>query len=287
MSGKYYAMLALLASTLPLSACQKERDAAPSGQVVASVDGMEVTQRELAAEMDMTGGPASPEARSAALQTIVARKLLARQARKLKLNDSADYALLRQRADEAALETLLQRYLTRNLPDPTPEDAAHYVSANPDLFAQRKRFTVDQIRIAHAPDPAFLDRLKPLKTLDEIAALLGREGIGYQHGSGAIDALQSPPEMVAQILALPPGELFLLPSGGATLANVVRDIRTDPVPEAEARRFALDYLKQKAVADTLRNQVAEIVRKNRDRIRYQPGYAPRVADADASQGIGG
>src|SRR3546814_2798264 len=86
---------------------------------------MEITQRDLVAEMDMIG-PAeeNPErARETALQQIVVRKMLAKEARTRELDDNPDFGLLRQRAEETVLQTLLQRDLTRNLPDPTKEDA--------------------------------------------------------------------------------------------------------------------------------------------------------------------
>src|SRR3546814_14634876 len=72
-----------MATALSLAACDgKPEKSDPVGQVIASVDGMEITQRDLVAEMDMIG-PAeeNPErAREAALQQIVVRKMLAKEA---------------------------------------------------------------------------------------------------------------------------------------------------------------------------------------------------------------
>src|SRR3546814_20069708 len=91
----------------------------------------------------------------------------------------------------------------------------------------------------------------------------------YHRGKGTLDAMQAPPELVKQIVALPPGEVFILPAGEATLANLVRETRTSPVSENTAQKVALNYLKQKAISQTLKNQLAEIVKKNKDRVRYQ------------------
>src|SRR3546814_3776634 len=81
----------------------------------------------------------------------------------------------------------------------------------------------------------------------------------------------APPELVKQIVALPPGEVFILPAGEATLANLVRETRTSPVSEDAAQKVALNYLKQKAISQTLKNQLAEIVKKNKEGVRYQSG----------------
>lgn len=280
----YGLRMTLLAGVmLGLSACGMDDGAkAPEGQVIATADGMEITQRELAAEMDMMGTSAAAQgnARQAALQQIIARKLLAREARARKLDESPDFGLLKQRAEDGVLEALLQRSMTSNLPEPMTEDAGRYVSDNPDLFGQRKVFSVEQIRIAQAAVPGLLEKMKPLTSLEEVQALLEREGVRFQRGAGTLDALQSPPEMVKQLLDLPPGEIFILPMKDSLTVNRIDEVRTVAVAEAEARRFALDYLKRKAIADTLKNQLAEIMKKNKDRIRYQPGYRPKVARAD-------
>src|SRR3546814_7438477 len=73
--------------------------------------------------------------------------MLAKEARTRELDDSPDFGLLRQRAEETVLQTLLQRDLTRNLPDSTKEDARNYVASHPDLFRQRKLFAVEQLRM--------------------------------------------------------------------------------------------------------------------------------------------
>src|SRR3546814_3521822 len=99
--------------------------------------------------------------------------------------------------------------------------------------------------------------------------------------------MQAPPELVKQIVALPPGEVFILPAGEATLANLVRETRTSPVSENTAQKVALNYLKQKAISQTLKNQLAEIVKKNKDRVRYQSGYGPKVVEASRDIGSSG
>lgn len=274
---------------LCLSACGKESsEEAPKGQVIATADGMEITQRELAAELDLIGAGPGRAAQEAALQQIIARKLLARVALERDLDESPDYGLLKQRANETVLEVLLQRSMTSNLPDPTLEDAARYVSDHPDQFGQRKIFAVDQIRIVDSPARDLVAKLKPLGTLEEVRQFLKRWNTRYQEGEAAIDALQSPPEMVKQLLELPQGEIFILPAKDGLTVNRIRQVQTQPVDEAEAQSFALSYLKRKAISDTLKNQLAEIMKKNKDRIRYQPGYGPaEVASADRKDGTGG
>lgn len=282
----------LTAGLICLSGCGEDKAAAaPKGQVVATADGIEITQRELAAEMDLISGVGAddPErVRQAALQQIIARKLLAREARARKLDDSPDFGLLKQRAEEGVLEALLQRSMTRNLPAPTIEDARRYMADNPDLFAQRKLFSVEQVRVPLAQGQAMLDRLRPLTSLQEAEALFAREGVRFQRGTGTLDAMQSPPVLVKQMLDLPPGEIFILPMQDSLSVNQIIEIRSAPVDEDEAERFTVNYLRQKGISDTLKNQLAEVMKKHKDKIRYQRGYGPAVAEANReAPGAGG
>src|SRR3546814_3545962 len=68
---------------------------------------------------------------------------------------------------------------------------------------------------------------------------------------------------------------------------LVRETRTSPVSENTAQKVALNYLKQKAISQTLKNQLAEIVKKNKDRVRYQSGYGPKVVEASRDIGSSG
>src|SRR3546814_5745184 len=85
-----------MATALSLAACDgKPEKSVPVGQVIASVDGMEITQRDLVAEMDMIG-PAeeNPErAREAALQQKIGRAQVAKEARTRELDDSPDFEI--------------------------------------------------------------------------------------------------------------------------------------------------------------------------------------------------
>ena len=67
-----------------LSGCHKGAGSAPTGQVVASVDGQEVTQREVSAELSGFSSQdenATKKAQQSAVQAILNRKLLAKAQR--------------------------------------------------------------------------------------------------------------------------------------------------------------------------------------------------------------
>src|SRR5215469_14989534 len=143
----------------------------PVGQVVATVNGQEITVRELNAELSQVN-VTDPKLRKAAeqyaLRAIIARKILAQTARAQGLDKTPEFAIQRDRATEALLAQALAAKVAASVPAPTPEEAQNLITAHPNSFAERKIFTVDQIRTAGPLDQAVVAALKPLNTLDQI-----------------------------------------------------------------------------------------------------------------------
>jgi hypothetical protein len=112
------ALASIAFACVALSACGEGKAKEPSGQVVATVDGQEVTLRELRAEMgNLTSSDPNQrrQLEQAALQAIVQRKILAKAAQEQKLDKSPDYALFKQRAIELSLVQALQENLIKKV----------------------------------------------------------------------------------------------------------------------------------------------------------------------------
>jgi EpsD family peptidyl-prolyl cis-trans isomerase len=251
--------------------------AAPTGQVVATVNGQEVTVRDIAAELGPFSTP-DPKVRkaaeTAALENIVSRKIIAQDAVAQGLDKTPDFALLKQRAIDNLLAQLLEKKLAAQVPVPTKEDADAFVVAHPNMFSQRKIFVVDQLRMARPTDPAVLKPLQPLKTLAEVEAQLDKDHIAYQKGVGSLDALAVDPNLIDQIVKLPAGEIFIVPSNGELLVNQIRDTQTAPVTGDQASQFALNYLRRQRTQDTVRRQMSALVGKGLAQVSFNKDYAP-------------
>ena len=113
------AALGAAAAFVGLAACHgaaQREGGAPVGQVIAVVDGQEITVRNLEAEL---GGlaPADPKARAAAqqaaLQAIVSRIILADAARAQGLDKTPEFALRKQAAIDALLAQSLASKIAR------------------------------------------------------------------------------------------------------------------------------------------------------------------------------
>jgi len=256
---------------------------APSGQVVATVDGKEITLRELEVELNGVNTPDAKTRKAAeqqALQLIVDRTILADEARKEQLDKTPDFALQQQRTIDGLLAQTLQAKLATAIPTPSDEEAQRFINDNPDIFAQRKIFVVDTIRMAPPKDPNLINGLKPLKTLPEVEDYLTANHIEHGRTSGNIDAVGADPKMVNQIVKLPPNEVFLYPANGVLLVNQIRETRVVPFEGDQATKYAIAVLKRQRTQEAVARQMHQYVEAAAKTVRYNDAYKP-VAPAGA------
>jgi EpsD family peptidyl-prolyl cis-trans isomerase len=258
---------------------------APSGQVVATVGGEEVTLRELNAELAgaTAANPAQRKSmQDAALRNLIIRKVLAHAARDRGLDKSADFALLQKRADEALLASTLRDRLVANVPAPSDEEIRQFISDHPDLFSQRKMFEVDQITAPHAPDPGLIKQLEPLDTLDAVGAVLTAAHVEFQRRPGELDAAAMGPQVTDAILKLPPHDVFIVPTDNLIVINQIRDTKILPLTGDPAYRLAGDYLRRQHAEGAVSKGIGEILAKASPAIRYNPAYQPQAPGPGAT-----
>lgn len=280
----------LLALAGMATSCKKEGAAAPTGQVVATVDGEEITATELTQEMANTPMPQDPKAqqqiRNAVLQTIVNRHLVAKAAREQGLDKSPEMAVQKQKMEDMALIQSLEKSLAAAVPNPSREEADRYIADHPNSFGQRKIYVVDQIVSAPMPRPV-VEQLQPLKTLPDIDALLTRNNIQHQAGVSTIDGASADPDLINRIAQLPQGEVFVVPNNGAFVINQIRESRTDPIPAQRAQAAAMAILKRKRMQETVGKRFQEILKAGEAKVSYAEGYKPAPRPSGAPGAVPG
>ncbi len=279
---------ALIAMTcLALGACRfpglPGQAKAPTGQVVATVDGKEITRLELEAELSGVNTP-DAKARKAveqqALQMIVTRTILADEARKQQLDKTPDFALQRRRLEDNLLAQTLEAKVASTVPAPSDEEAQRFVTDHPDIFAQRKVFVVDTIRMARPTDPNMIKGLEPLKTLPDVETYLTANHIEHGRTSGNIDAVGMDPKMVDQIVKLPPNEVFMYPGpNGVLMVNQIRETHIVPFEGDPATKYALAVLKKQRIQEVVSRQLHEIITAQAKTVRYNDAYKPTAPAA--------
>lgn len=272
------------AACLGMAACHfpgsgGDHPQAPTGDVVATAGGQQLTVRDLRAEMagmDVADPAQQKGAEQAALQRMVGRVLLAQAARAQGLDKTSDFAVQKQRALDGLLAQAIETRAADTAPAPTRAEAQAFVSAQPDIFAQRKIFTIDQLRMARPNDPKVLEALRPLTTLEDIAALLTKSGVKFQRDETTVDAVGANPRLVDQLVKLPPHEVFVVPSNGLILVNQIKDARVEPFTGEPAIAYALTMLKREHTGEAVQRQIDAILSKGAKSVAINKAYAPAL-----------
>jgi peptidyl-prolyl cis-trans isomerase C len=257
----------------------------PTGQVVATVNGQEITLRELNAEIGTrpTDPKVAKAAEQAALRTIIGRKVLATAAREQGLDKTPDFALYQLRAMDTLMVQTLQNKIAQDMPPPAPEEVDHYISDHRDTFAERKIFDLDQITMPRPTDPEKLRAFEPLKTMAEVEGMLKREQIDYRHVvNGVMDSVGTNPQLIERILKLPPNEVFVLPTGNNLLVSQIRQTRVVPFTGEPARDYALNILRTQRLQEATQRTYNAIMAKAQSSIKYNKAYAPPPAPKPAA-----
>lgn len=279
----------LIGAMLCLSSCDKGSETGGKlnkGQVIASVNGNDITIYELSTELqgvNLPSGEARKRIQQAALQKIIERKILAGIARDRKLDKTPQYLLETRRADEMLLVNLLQQNTASKVPEPSSEDVDNFITANPWMFRDRKLLIIDQIQFPMPSDHRALAEYQPLKTLDEIEQKLIEQNVDYRRVPASLDTLQLPAQIAKSIVALPPGEVFVVPSNGNLTANRITEVRSTPLTGAEAKRLAKDLVRKQRMTEKATAELGPLLNDARSKISYQDGYEPSKTNSSSSK----
>lgn len=257
-----------------LSACNREA----TGQVAAVVNDEEITLQEVNAEIAALQIPESADKKAVqqqAIQRIIERRLLAQAAVADGIDSSQDYLIRERQLRDSLLVQLLGERVERTTKPPEAAELDRYIADNPGLFKDRKIFGVDRIQF---PAPADLKTLSPLEADHSMAAVASRlaaMGIEFRRDEGQIDSAAIGPDRLKQLMALPPGEPFVIPENGVVTIGVITGEKTAPLTGEEARTLALRSLRSQEVNNSVRQRLEQA--RGKAEIEYQIGFAPAAA----------
>ena len=254
----------IVALSLALAAC---KPGGPSGQVVATVNGKEITSQDLLAEARANGGARQDP--KAVLQQVIARVLLAQSAHDQKLDAYPGYPSDLVRIQQSFLaEKALQKILKAPAP-PTPATIAAFEAANPYLFASRAKLQVNEIRFETA------DNMKSLQGADDLGAVITKlkaVSAPFDQKTQTLDTAQMPAVLAAHLVTAPLGQLQFFRQGNTVLGVVVTARDPIAVPPEQEAAIAGQLMTKVAAQTEVRTAVTQL--QTKATIVYQKGYAP-------------
>lgn len=266
------AMLAIgIGSLALLSGCNKKAE----GQVVAVVHGDEITSQEVNAELPnapKAEGEEGKKLQNIALARVIDRTLLADMAKKDGIETSPEYILRKKKMDETLLVQMLGEKLARDQKQPSAQDIQKVMAENPQVFADRTLFALDQIVFPTPDRKEVMQALAPTKTMDEVVAVLNRFGIKFQRGNNQIDSANLSPQMFSEFQKVGTSEPIIIPTGATVVVGKILLTKKVPVTGNEARQVAINLYTKQAVSKTIEKRLEQA--KKDANIQYQSGFGP-------------
>jgi peptidyl-prolyl cis-trans isomerase C len=264
--------LALCAVVMTAAGCKAK---SPSGQVVATVNGKEITGQDLLSEARGSGAKGRQDPR-VLLQRVIARQLLAQFGHEQKVDAYPGYPsdLLRLQQDFLAQKAL--QSVVKPPPPPSASDIAAFEAAHPYVFAKRMRIQTDQIRFQTNDD------LKSLAGAADMKGLVSRLtslNTPFDRQDQTLDTAELPAALADKIVAAPIGDLLLIREGDKVLGMQVQSRvpvnGTADQQAALATKLITAAATQRQVDDQVRSLHAQA------KIVYQPGFAPPASASGA------
>lgn len=239
-----------------LAACSNE---APKGQVIARVNGTEITRRELMAEMRARNMPADPQGRTherLLLEQIIDRKLIAAQAREALVERSPEFQISRRRGDEIALADILLQRLGTRIAVPNARMVERYIAENPYMFELRMIVVVDRL-VVDSKNARNVSQLRASGDLDAIQAMLLKTGLAFGRDQTIVDTRALPTHEARILVTRSPGKGYWTDTNSTVEARRVVTswpFRTSSTEHHAAASAALVELGREAIkAALLRN----------------------------------
>lgn len=258
------APLAILMSMwLALAGCG--RDANKGGtQVAAKVNAGEITVHQVNHVLERSGALRSAPAatlKQEALDALVDQQLAADKALELELDRSPDVVIAMQASRR---EILARSYLERvsaSVPAPTDAEARRYFAEHPQLFADRRLYTLQEVvlPLGSGAVASVRDLLVAGRALDEIALWLRAKGLAFSGGMVTRPAEQIPLDLLERLHSAKAGEVLIVeaPQQSESVMRVAAAIAA-PVDEGQALPRIRSFLANRRTADAVTQEIARL-----------------------------
>lgn len=270
---------------LSAAGCGSKESNRPATQVAAKVDSDEITVHQvndILARTPNVTAEAADRAKREILDKLIDQQLARRQATKRELDRSPKVMLAIEAAKSEILARAYLEQLAAALPKPSPEETRRYYAEHPELFAQRRVFSLEEIAIAPNVDvaPGLREKVAKARSMQEVAQWLQSQGVGFVPNRGVRAAEQLPMEILPKVQAMKDGEMQLLEAEGGRF-QVIRVVasKAEPVDEAAAAPRIQQFLFNRRSSEAIANELNQL--RAQAKVEYLGEFAGGAAAAEA------
>jgi len=257
-------------------------------QVAAKVNADEVTVHQI--NNILTGNrDLAPEAAAEAKRQILERLINQQLAQQQAIDRKLDRSPRVMQAIEAAKSEILARAYFEKVaaaqPEPTAAEVKAYYAEHPELFSERRVFTLEEIVIVPQPglEAGLRERMGSTRSMARIAAWLGSREAKFTEYNGTRAAEEIPLDILPQLHAMAPGEMRVIEGGGRLNVFKLLAVRSEPVDEATAAPHINRMLANLRAAEGLARDLAQLRAQSKIEYFGEFSKSPAVQQAKATE----
>ena len=225
---------------LALSACGGGDKKTPATQVVAKVNGEEISVHQLNFVLQRQPG-LKPEQVNAAgkqvLESLINQELAVQKAKEAKLDRTPAVAQALQAAEREVLARAYTESVAGKAAKPTEEEAAAFYAANPALFSKRRIYSVTEFSVTATPEqmPTVRGTIQGATGAADLGAKLKAQGIAFGSTNATRTAETVPSAVLPQLAAASVGQAIVNERPGGAQVILLQQAQDAPVDLAKAR----------------------------------------------------
>ena len=283
--------LAVVATAALFTGCGEKKDKAAS-QTAAKVGKDEITVHQINFVLQQQRN-LRPEQTDAAskqiLDRLIEQQLALQKVDELKLDRDPRVV---QQLEAARREILARAYIEKvgeAAPKPTAEEIKKYFDDKPELFRERRVYSIQEIAIEARPEQVqeLRAKLADAKSINEFVDYLKAAGLRFTGNQAVRAAEQLPFNTLEAMAKMKDGQAMVVPSPTGAQVIVLAGSRVQPATEEQSRpaieQFLLNERKRKLVEEDMKALRAaakvEFVGKFAEAAASAPVAAPAAAPA--------
>ncbi len=252
-------LLVTAAACLLVTGCGKKDKDKTATQVIASVDGEEISVHQLNTILARAKGitpETLPQAKQEILAGLVEQQLAINLATSKKLDRSPEVVTAIENAKREILGRAALEQIAAAQPKPTDAEAEKYFNDNPALFSERRLFNLQEIAIhKNGKDIGDLTaHVNGAKSMEEVASWLKAQGIEFSANGGTRSAEQIPLDVLPKLQTFKDGQIGLIESKDAYLVMRLVASRSQPVTLEQAMPTIKVFLSNQRGAEAVKQE---------------------------------
>jgi EpsD family peptidyl-prolyl cis-trans isomerase len=242
--------------------CGSSEGGTPAGDIAARVNSEAITVQELEAARE----------RGQTIDRLIDQRLARQRAIERGLERSPQILQAMEAARSEILARAYRQLVAEAQPRPTPQEIGKYYAEHPELFAQRRIYSLEELAVARRGEiaAALHDRAAKGESLESIARWLEALEVRFTINRGTRAAEQIPLAVLPRLQAMKEGEVHVVDDGADGLVLLrLTAARLAPLDEAAAAPLIEQFLLGRRSSEALAGEMKRL--RQEARIEYFAG----------------